>query len=100
MTIHAGQLVTVGTEGVVIRSQLVPDPTPIQIARYSRSSGYNVFLFTGGVDQQCRLQSSTNLVDWTDGARLDFLDGTGTVLYVQENGSDATQTFYRALRTR
>jgi photosystem II stability/assembly factor-like uncharacterized protein len=100
VAIHAGQLVTVGTEGVVIRSQLVPDPTPIKIADYSRSSGYDVFLFTGGVDQQFRLQASTNLTDWTDGARLEFLDGTGTVLYVQENGGDATQTFYRALRTR
>lgn len=100
VTIHEGQLVTVGTEGVVIRSQLVPDPTPIQFASYSRSSGYDVFLFTGGVDQQFRLQSSTNLVNWTDGARLDFLDGTGTVLYVQESGNEAPQTFYRALRTR
>jgi hypothetical protein len=100
VTIHSGQLVTVGTEGVVIRRQLVPDPTPIQIASYSRSSGYDVLLFTGGVDQQFRLQSSTNLLDWEDGARLEFLDGTGTVLYVQENGGETTQTFYRTLRTR
>jgi len=101
VAIHEGQLVTVGTEGVVIRSQLVPDPTPIQIANYSRASGYDVFLFTGGVDQQFRLQASTNLVDWTDGARLEILDGTGTVLYVQESGTDATQAqFFRTERLR
>jgi hypothetical protein len=57
-------------------------------------------LFTGGVDQQFRLQSSTNLLDWEDGARLEFLDGTGTVLYVQESLTEAGQTFYRTLRLR
>jgi len=100
VAIHEGQLITVGTEGVVIRSQLVPDPAPIQIADYDRASGFDVFLFTGGVDQQFRLQSSTNLVDWEDGARLEFLDGTGTVLYVEESGEAAGRMFYRTLRLR
>jgi len=101
ISLHEGQLITVGTEGTVIRSQLVPDPTPIQVANYSRTSGYDVFLFTGGIDQQFRLQSSTNLIDWVDGARLEFWDGSGTVLYVQESdGEEPGQRFHRALRLR
>jgi len=101
LTIHGGQLVTVGTEGAILRSQLVPDLTPIQVASFARASGMNVFLFTGATDQQFRLQSSTNLVNWTDGAWLEFLDGTGTLLYVEASGTnEPRRTFYRALRER
>ena len=99
VTTHNGQLVTVGSEGAILRSQLVPDPTPIQIASFKRKSGMNVFLFTGATDQQFRLQSSTNLTAWTDGALLEFLDGSGTLLFVEDTGTNAPPAqFYRAWR--
>jgi hypothetical protein len=101
LTIHDGQMIAVGTEGAVLRSQLVPDPTPIRIAGFGRASGYNVLLFTGGVDQLFRLQSSTNLTGWNAGALLEFLDGTGTLLYAEDTGTNApAQTFYRTVRER
>lgn len=100
MTIHNGQLVTVGSEGAVLRSQLVPDSTPIQMAGFQQSSGMAVFLFTGATDQQFRLQSSADLATWTDGALLEFLDGSGTLIYVEAAGLNApTKQFYRARRT-
>ena len=100
LTIHDGQLVTVGSEGAILRSRLIPDPTPINMASFARSSGMNVFLFTGAPDQQFRLQSSPDLVTWTDGALLEFLDSSGTLLYVEDTGTNApADQFYRA-RTR
>ena len=98
---HAGQLITVGSEGSVLRCQLVPDSTPIRLANFNRASGMNVFLFTGAPDQQFRLQSSDDLVGWSDGALLEFLDSSGTLTYVEEDGTNGPPAhFYRALRTR
>lgn len=99
VSIYNGQLVTVGTEGAILRSQLIPDPTPIRVADFNRASGMNVFLFTGATDQQFRLQSSDDLKTWTDGALLEFLDSSGTLLFVEDTGTDTTaKQFYRARR--
>ena len=96
-----GQLITVGTEGAILRSQLHPDPAAIQIASFARASGMNVFLVTGATDQQFRLQSSTNLTDWSEGALVEFLDSSGTVLYVEDSGGEVSPTaFYRARRVQ
>ena len=101
ISIYNGQLVTVGSEGVILRSQLVPDPTPIRVASFNRASGMNIFLFTGATDQQFRLQSSDDLLTWTDGALLEFLDSSGTLLYVEDNGPNSPPNqFYRANRLR
>ncbi len=57
---NQGQLITVGAEGVILRSQIVSPSTPVNIAHYGRSSCQNLFLFTGQLDQQFFLYSSTN----------------------------------------
>ncbi len=94
--LHAGQLIAVGTEGVIVRSQLVPDLTPIRIAGFSRTSGMNVFLFSGTPDQRFTLESSTNLSHWSEESLLELLDGTGTLLWVTETGTNAPPAqFYR-----
>jgi len=98
-TITDGLLLTVGSEGTILRSRLVPDPKPIKIASFDRASGMNAFLFTGATDQQFRLQSSSDLATWTDGALLEFLDSSGTLIYVEDTGPAAAK-FYRALRIR
>lgn len=95
-----GQIIIVGSEGTILRSQLTPDPTPIRVAGFSQTSGMNVLLFTGATDQQFRLQSSTNLVDWIDGALLEFVDSTGTLIFVEEAGTAGPSArYYRARRT-
>jgi photosystem II stability/assembly factor-like uncharacterized protein len=85
------QLVTVGVEGIILRSQVVPDLAPVTILNYDRIStngaapAYNVFLFGGKVDQRFSLDSRTNLVGsaWTPGPELEFTDSSGTLYYVE-----------------
>ena len=98
VTIHEGRLVTAGSEGAILRSQLIPDPTPIEIAGFDRTGRINVFLFTGAADQQFRLQSSPDLATWTNGPLLEFLDSSGTAIYLEETGTNAPTLFYRARR--
>lgn len=94
-----GRLVTVGTEGAILRSSLIASPAPIEIASFQRASGINAFLFTGASDQQFQLQSSPDLITWRDGALLEFLDSSGTLIFLEEAGSEAPgELFYRAER--
>lgn len=101
MALSGGQLIVVGTEGIVLRSQLVPDPTPIRIAEFAHKSGMNVYLFTGAADQQFVLEASQDLLSWTGGPRLEFLDGSGTQSFVEDVSSDpAPNRFFRLRRER
>jgi hypothetical protein len=95
LVIYQGQLVTVGAEGVIIRSQLIPATTPVTINQYSRVSGDDIFLFTGQPDQEFYLNASTNLSTWSQGTLLDFLDSSGTLLYTTEGSTNAPQEFFR-----
>jgi hypothetical protein len=97
LVIYQGQLVTVGTEGVIIRSQLIPATTPVNISSYARVSGEDIFLFTGQADQQFYLNSSTNLSTWSQGPLLEFLDSSGTLLYVSSVATNAPQQFFRTV---
>ena len=101
MAIHNGLTVLAGTEGTIIRSRLVPDPTPIRIAGFERASDMNVFLFTGAADQQFRIERSTDLRSWKEGALLEFLDSSGTLIHVEDTGTNAPPaSFYRSRRIR
>jgi hypothetical protein len=95
LVIYQGQLVTVGAEGIIIRSQLIPATTPVIISGYSRVSGEDIFLFTGQPDQQFYLNSSTNLSTWSRGPLLEILDSGGTLLYSSNIGTNAPQQFFR-----
>jgi len=85
------QLVLVGVEGVALRSQVVPELTPLSFLGYSRvttngqSPAYNVYLFGGETDQQFTLDRNTNIVStaWTTGSQLEIFDGSGTLYYVE-----------------
>ena len=80
-----------GVEGAILRSQAVPDLTPVSILNYDRvttngpSPAYNVFLFGGEPDQRFTLDRATNVVGsaWTPGAELEIFDGAGTLYYVE-----------------
>ena len=92
-----GQLVTVGLEGSILRSQIIPLTNAINIVAYSQAAGENVFLLSGIVDQECTLDSTTNLLGgWTTGPLLDFLYGDGTLEVIQQLGTNPPpQQFYR-----
>jgi hypothetical protein len=93
-----GQLVAVGLEGAILRSQIVPLTNAINFVAYSQVDGENVFLLSGIVDQECTLDSTTNLfANWTTGPLLDFLYGDGTLEVIEPlgNNNPTNQQFYR-----
>ncbi len=58
----------------------------LEVIARDQVPGMNVFLFTGAADQQFRLQSSRDLMTWSDGALLELLDSSGTLIYFEETG--------------
>jgi hypothetical protein len=92
-----GQLVAAGIEGIILRSQIVPDLTPPTFLSFSRAAGIDLFLVAGNPDQRFTLDSSTNFVDWVSGPALDILDPTGTLTFIYDADTNApSPTFYRA----
>ena len=87
------QLVSVGVEGIILRSQIVPDNSPITILSYDRGPTTNQFgiflanlyLFGGKPDQKFtldrRVAFDTN--SWATGPQLEFFDGSGTLFYLE-----------------
>jgi hypothetical protein len=78
-----GQLVVVGFEGSILRSQVVPVLTPVNFVSFGQTGGYNVFSVAGVVDQQFTLDSTSNLVDWATGPKLDLFYGNGTLIFYE-----------------
>ncbi|MGO8925782.1 MAG: hypothetical protein ACLQU3_02635 [Limisphaerales bacterium] len=95
---HNGQLVVVGLQGTILRSQIVPNLTsPVFFYDYAQSSGDNIFYVAGNPDQQFTLDSSTNLIDWTTGPLLDLIYGDGTLTFITSLGTNPPPNqFYRA----
>jgi len=87
------QLVTVGIEGVILRSQVVPHTNAVRILSYDHVSTngafgkimQNVFLFGGKTDQQFTLDYRANFETnaWITGPQLEFFDGSGTLFYLE-----------------
>ena len=98
------QLVVVGVEGAILRSQVVPNLTPITILDYARVMApnftQNLFLFGGVVGQQftldrCPEPGSSN---WITGPVLELLRGDGTLFYLETvyGTNIPPQEYYRA----
>ena len=94
-----------GVEGAILRSQVVPDLTPVSFLGYSRVTTNGPATRTtiplrGSTDQIFTLDRATNLVDqtWTTGVPLEILDGSGTLYYVETiSGTNLPPIeFYRA----
>jgi hypothetical protein len=103
------QLVAVGIEGVILRSQVVPDLTPIRILSYDRvttngMSGFiaeSIYLFGGQPDQRFTLDYRPGLETnstWVAGPELEFFDGSGTLFYFETvtTTNPLPREFYRA----
>jgi hypothetical protein len=84
-----GQLLVVGLNGTILRSPITPSTNAITFLAYAQANNENVFLISGGLDEECTLDSATNLLgNWTTGPLLDFLYGDGTLEVIQSLGSD------------
>jgi hypothetical protein len=105
----ANQLITVGVEGIIIRSQIVPDLTPVNILSYAlyadtnAATLNNLFLFGGKADQRFtldyRFAFDTNA--WITGPQLEFYDSSGTFFYLetQPKSNAPPQQFRRGTLT-
>jgi hypothetical protein len=97
------QLVTAGIEGAILRAQVLPDPTPLRILAFdhvaTNSIYQNLYLFGGKPDQRFTLDFRTGLEtnDWVTGPLLEFIDGSGTLFYLETlRGTNLPpQEFYR-----
>jgi hypothetical protein len=99
------RLVVVGIEGLILRSPVVPDRTPIEILSYSRvfepgtGTAENLFLFGGRVDQRFTLDRRPGLgeASWVTGPMLEFTESQGTLYYLETIGVAETppKEFYR-----
>lgn len=104
-----GQLVLTGVEGVVLRNQIVPRLTPVNLLGYDQSmvtetngaTAYELFLFGGEPDQFFAFQTCTNLAAgfWSTNAILELFDSSGTMYLLRSRDQTNTppQEFYRTL---
>jgi hypothetical protein len=90
----SGMLVTVGTEGVILRTQVVPFDTPVTIMSYPTRPQDSVFLFAGRIGQRFTLDRSTNLSSWLPGLVLE-IDNSGTLLHVDDGTNSPARQFFR-----
>jgi hypothetical protein len=88
----SAQLVVGGIEGVILRSPVVPDLTPVQILSYARLTStnqpdtlLNLYLFGGQADQQFTVDRRSGLeaTTWMTGPQLEFFDASGTLFYLE-----------------
>lgn len=96
-----GQLVAVGVEGVIVRSQIVPNLEPIRFLSFSHDVDFSVFLVAGQQGQRFTLDRIAGFVSqavdhWISGPVLEFLDSSGTLLYLESNPTNTPpRQFYR-----
>ena len=103
------QLVVVGLEGSILRTQVAPDLTPVRILSFDRVRSLNpignvtwqnIFLFGGQPDQQFTLdyRGSLETNRWVAGPTLDFFDGSGTLYYLETflGTNPPPREYYRA----
>ncbi len=99
-------LIAAGLEGVILRSPIVPDLTPIEILEYSHLLSTNqvvwrnLYLFAGKPDQRFTVDRCPGLAtnSWVAGPPVEIFDSSGTLYYLETVPADEAprQEFYRA----
>jgi hypothetical protein len=103
---NGNYLLVAGIEGVILRSPIIPDLTPVTILQFSRvftegATAYqNLFLLGGRVDQRFTVDYRQLLGDgtWQTGPEIEFTDSSGTLYYIETvpTTNAATSEYYRA----
>jgi hypothetical protein len=86
LSTHAGQLVAVGVEGLILRAPIAPQLTPPQVVTYLQTTNSNVFLIAGQLDQRMLLERSPAVADpasWISSAELEIWGKDGTLIYYE-----------------
>ena len=89
-----GQLIAAGVEGVILRNQLYPFSTPVEIVKYGQTKNYtdgtiqHLFLFYGKPDQRFSLDATQKLginSSWTASEPLEITDPSGFLYYIESD---------------
>ena len=91
------RLVTVGIEGVILRTRIRPPAFPVLFVRHPAAAAQNLFLFGGEADQRFRLDRSVDLRIWLPGPELDILDPSGTLIYEDTTPNAPERQFFRGV---
>jgi hypothetical protein len=90
----SGTLVTVGIEGVILRSQVVTFNSPVALLSYPTKPQEDTFIFSGQPGQRFTLDRSSSLTGWLSGSMLQ-IDTSGTLLHHDGGTNDLFRQFYR-----
>jgi hypothetical protein len=89
-----GQLISVGLEGVILRSELVPSTNQIAILSHSVAASSSLFLFSGVPGQRFWLESAPQIgTVWQSESVLEFHDSTGTLIHERKNVPERSRFF-------
>jgi hypothetical protein len=91
-----GQLIAVGIEGIILRSQIIPQISSVSFLEYPRNATQNRFIFSGQPGQRFTLDRSTDLRNWTTGPQLEIIDRSGLLPYDDNGRNAAASQFFRA----
>ncbi|MBM3831777.1 MAG: hypothetical protein FJ403_00580 [Verrucomicrobia bacterium] len=91
----AGQLVTVGIEGIILRSQVTTQSGPVTFLQFPRQATQNRFIFKGQAGQTFSLDRSTDLVNWLTGPQLTITDPSGVLIHHDSGNNAASAQFFR-----
>jgi hypothetical protein len=91
-----GQLIAVGIEGIILRSQIIPQNVPVSFLEYPRNATQNRFIFSGQPGQRFSLDRSTDLRNWATGPQLEIIDRSGLLPYDDNGSNAAVLQFFRA----
>lgn len=75
------QLVTVGIEGVVLRTRLLPYLNPVEMLKYPQGPDERLFIFRGELDQRFRLDRGPAVNEIHRGPVLQITDPDGLLYY-------------------
>jgi photosystem II stability/assembly factor-like uncharacterized protein len=104
MASNGGQMVVVGVEGIVLRSNPVANTNPVQVVSFELVDSTNqvqtLFLFGGATDQRFNFEKSATLgptANWHSPLEFELTDNTGTLIHFETlpTNSPPPIEFYR-----
>lgn len=90
------QLVTVGIEGIILRTRVTPYPDPVEIVRYPQEPGDGFFVFQGELDQRFRLDSGPALNLIQLGPILTITNDSGILIYEDPSTNELSAQIFVA----
>jgi hypothetical protein len=94
------QLIAAGLEGVILRNQVVPQTTPVNILLYDIADRTDVFLFGGVPDQRFALEEKNSIdASFVPVVNLELFDETGTLIFERPNEAARSKFFRTRLLT-